>query len=190
MGENGKPKVLLPAPMSYLGRRLLRKLLDRGDVRLRVLVADRRNLGDVVDEIPEIVEGDPTEPGVLRRAAEGIDAAFYPVRFIGADPDFLQLRKVFPGRFRDACIHAGVGRVIYLAAYGRDARDNEYLRQYVEIGEALNAFPDRIRVVWFRAGLILGSAYLVAGRNLWASIIAHGLIDTRAVVMLYFGWGA
>jgi uncharacterized protein YbjT (DUF2867 family) len=168
MGENGKPKVLLPAPMSYLGRRLLRKLLDRGDVHVRVLVADRRNLGDVVDEIPEVVEGDPTDPEVLRRAAGGIDVAFYPIRFIGVDPEFQQLRKVFPGLFRDACIRAGVGRIIYLAAYGRDARNNEFLRQYVEIGEVLSAFPDRIRVVWFRAGLILGSGSLLfeALRNL------------------------
>ena len=38
------------------------------------------------------------------------------------------------------------------------------------------------------AGLILGSAYMLAGRNLWASVIAHGVIDTVAVVALYFGW--
>lgn len=38
------------------------------------------------------------------------------------------------------------------------------------------------------AGLILGAAYLLAGRNLWASIFAHGIIDTCAVVLLYFGW--
>lgn len=37
------------------------------------------------------------------------------------------------------------------------------------------------------AGLILGTAYLAAGRNLWASILAHGLIDTYAVVVVYFG---
>jgi uncharacterized protein YbjT (DUF2867 family) len=168
MAENGKPKVLLPAPHSYLGRRLLRKLLDRGDVHLRVLVADRRNLGDAADEIPEIVEGDPRDADVLRRATEGIDVAFYPVRFIGSDPEFLQLRNVFPVLFRDACIRAGVDRIIYLAAYGRDPRNNEFLRQYVEIGEALGAFPDRIRIVLFRAGLILGSGSLLfeALRNL------------------------
>jgi uncharacterized protein YbjT (DUF2867 family) len=168
MGENGKPKVLLPAPMSYLGRRLLRKLLDRGEVHLRVLVVNRRNLGDVVDEIPEIVEGDPLDPAVLQRAAEGMDVAFYPVRFIGADPEFQQRRRIFPGMFRDACIRAGVERIIFLAAYGRDAGMNGYLREFVEIGETLNAFPDRIRVVWFRAGLILGSGSLLfeALRNL------------------------
>jgi membrane protease YdiL (CAAX protease family) len=38
------------------------------------------------------------------------------------------------------------------------------------------------------AGLILGAAYLLAGRNLWASILAHGFIDTFAVVMLFLGW--
>ncbi len=38
------------------------------------------------------------------------------------------------------------------------------------------------------AGLVLGVAYLAAGRNLWASILAHGFIDTVGIVMLLFGW--
>jgi membrane protease YdiL (CAAX protease family) len=38
------------------------------------------------------------------------------------------------------------------------------------------------------AGLILGAAYLVSGRNLWACILAHGLIDTFGVVVLFLGW--
>jgi len=37
------------------------------------------------------------------------------------------------------------------------------------------------------AGLILGSAYLITGRNLWTSILAHGFIDTFGVIVLYFG---
>jgi len=40
------------------------------------------------------------------------------------------------------------------------------------------------------AGLILGVAYLLAGRNLWAPILAHGFIDTFAVVVTYLGWDA
>jgi uncharacterized protein YbjT (DUF2867 family) len=168
MEEIRKPKVLLPAPLSYLGRRLLRKLLDRGDVHLRVLVANRKYLGAVAEEIPDIVEGDPLDADVLRRAAEGMDVAFYPVRFVGADPEFQQRRKIFPGMFRDACIRAGVGRIVYLSAYGRQAGGSPYLREFVEIGETLNAFPDRIRTVWFRAGLVVGSGSLLfeALRNL------------------------
>jgi membrane protease YdiL (CAAX protease family) len=38
------------------------------------------------------------------------------------------------------------------------------------------------------AGLILAAAFLVARRNLWAPILAHGFIDTISVVALYFGW--
>jgi membrane protease YdiL (CAAX protease family) len=37
------------------------------------------------------------------------------------------------------------------------------------------------------AGLILGAAYMAAGRNLWASVLAHGLIDTYGVVALFLG---
>lgn len=38
------------------------------------------------------------------------------------------------------------------------------------------------------AGLILGAAYLISGRNLWTTVLAHGFIDTVGVVALYFGW--
>lgn len=168
MAENGKTRVLLPGPTSYLGRRLMSKLLDRPEVRLRVLIMDRRSLGDTAAAIPEIVEGDPLDPDVLRRATEGVDVAFYPVRFVSADAEFEERRRVFPGMFRDACIRAGVQRIIFLGAYGRKAVGNEPLKAMVDIGEVLGACPDRIRTVWFRAGLILGSGSLLfeALRNL------------------------
>lgn len=37
------------------------------------------------------------------------------------------------------------------------------------------------------AGLILGTAYLWSGRNLWTCVLAHGFIDTVAVAWAYFG---
>lgn len=40
------------------------------------------------------------------------------------------------------------------------------------------------------AGLILGGAYLLSGRNLWTTVLAHGLIDTTGIVFLYFGWAS
>lgn len=36
-------------------------------------------------------------------------------------------------------------------------------------------------------GLAFGAAYLLSGRNLWAAILAHGLVDTAGVCLLYFG---
>jgi uncharacterized protein len=38
------------------------------------------------------------------------------------------------------------------------------------------------------AGLILGTAYMLAGRNLWACILTHGFIDTIGVIDAFFGW--
>jgi CAAX protease family protein len=38
------------------------------------------------------------------------------------------------------------------------------------------------------AGLVLGTAYMLAGRNLWASIFAHGFIDTFGLIDAFFGW--
>lgn len=37
-------------------------------------------------------------------------------------------------------------------------------------------------------GLILGTAFLLSGRNLWVCILAHGFIDSFGVIALYFGW--
>lgn len=38
------------------------------------------------------------------------------------------------------------------------------------------------------AGLVLGSAYLLSGRNLWTTILAHGFRDTFALVAALMGW--
>jgi membrane protease YdiL (CAAX protease family) len=38
------------------------------------------------------------------------------------------------------------------------------------------------------AGLILGAAYMLSGRNLWTTILAHGFIDTFGIIALFFGW--
>lgn len=37
------------------------------------------------------------------------------------------------------------------------------------------------------SGLVLGSAYLLSGRNLWMPILAHGISDTAAVVLVFTG---
>jgi len=40
------------------------------------------------------------------------------------------------------------------------------------------------------AGLVLGAAYLLSGRNLWVCILAHGFIDTFGVIALFFGFNS
>jgi len=38
------------------------------------------------------------------------------------------------------------------------------------------------------SGLVLGATYLVAGRNLWAPVLTHGIADTVAVFAVFQGW--
>lgn len=38
-------------------------------------------------------------------------------------------------------------------------------------------------------GVLFGWAYLRAGRNLWVTIITHGLVDTVSLTAIYFGVG-
>ena len=38
------------------------------------------------------------------------------------------------------------------------------------------------------AGLILGAAYLLSGRNLWVCVLAHGFIDTIGLIAVFLGW--
>jgi len=40
------------------------------------------------------------------------------------------------------------------------------------------------------SGLVLGGLYLLAGRNLWAPILAHGISDTFAIAVIYMGWAS
>jgi len=36
-------------------------------------------------------------------------------------------------------------------------------------------------------GFIIGAAYLLCRRNLWVAVLAHGLIDTVGIALLFFG---
>ena len=40
------------------------------------------------------------------------------------------------------------------------------------------------------SGLVLGGVYLLSGRNLWAAILAHGISDTFAVIVVSLGWAS
>lgn len=155
-----KTRVLLVGPSSYLGRRLLPRLLDDPRVSLRVLATNRKVLGDAAERVPDLLEGDPTDPRTLLRAAEGIDVAFYPIGFVAADPEFDRLSRGFPARFRDACIEAGVRRIIYLGAGARIATDDSPVT-LGSAGTILGDRPDLIQTIWFRAEFVIGSGSLL-----------------------------
>jgi len=38
------------------------------------------------------------------------------------------------------------------------------------------------------SGIVLGTFFLLSGRNLWTPILAHGIADTVAVLAVFIGW--
>ncbi|MFO7552578.1 MAG: CPBP family intramembrane glutamic endopeptidase [Haliea sp.] len=61
------------------------------------------------------------------------------------------------------------------------------------LGSAIFALPHHEQDIAgilsvFLAGVLLGWVFIRSGRNLWAVMLAHALIDTWGITMLYLGW--
>lgn len=76
---------------------------------------------------------------------------------MGADQDFKSLDRISAENFRDACIEAGVKKIIYLGGLGVKESASKHLLSRIETGEILCARPGDITTIWFRAGVIIGS---------------------------------
>ncbi len=133
------------------------RLLAHQDYRLRLFVRNKRKVGERVRQSVEIVEGDTFNKEKLALALVGIDVAFYLIHSMGADKDFKSLDRTSAENFRDACIAAGVNKIIYLGGLGVKETASKHLLSRIETGEILSARPDDITTIWFRAGVIIGS---------------------------------
>ena len=150
-------KVLVTGATGYIGRRLVERLLDTTQFQVRVLVRNRNKLQAAVHDKVEITEGDTFNPDALSKALAGIDTAYYLIHSMGSDTDYQELDRISAENFRNACIQAGVRRLIYLGGLGVKESASKHLLSRIETGEILAAEPDKIQTLWFRAGVIIGS---------------------------------
>lgn len=74
-----------------------------------------------------------------------------------AKGDFEELDRLSARNFKDACIQAGVKRIIYLGGLGARETASKHLLSRIETGEILSENPGEIQTVWLRAGIIIGS---------------------------------
>jgi uncharacterized protein YbjT (DUF2867 family) len=149
--------VLITGATGYIGRRLEERLLGRGDLRLRLLVRNIRKVRPSTLARAEVVEGDTFDRESLARATAGMDVAFYLIHSMGAGKDFERLDRESAENFREACIAAGVRRIVYLGGLGVRETASRHLRSRLETGDILSASPAAIETIWFRAGIIIGS---------------------------------
>jgi len=105
----------------------------------------------------EVFEGSTFDRKSLQRALKGVDAAYFLIHSLGAKGDLLKMEEESATDFRDACIEAGVKRMIYLGGLGKKETASKHLLSRIQTGEILSAQPDRIQTLWFRAGIVVGS---------------------------------
>ncbi|HLC15025.1 MAG TPA: NAD(P)H-binding protein [Thermodesulfovibrionia bacterium] len=150
-------KILLTGATGYIGKLLKNKLLEDKDVTLRLYVRDVKKIRDVGHPQIEVVEGDTFDREALKKAVQGVDTAYYLIHSMGEKGDFKVLDRISAENFRDACIDAGVKRIIYLGGLGTKETASEHLLSRLETGEVLSGRPDSIQTIWFRAAVIIGA---------------------------------
>ncbi len=154
-------KVLLAGATGYVGRRLKARLLGEQDVSLRLLVRDARQVSESARRLAEVVEGHVQHKESAKKALEGVDVVYYPIRFFGAVWEPGEFDRTAVEEFRDACIDAGVKRLIYVGLTVDEHVSGDYLKNIIETGRILSARPDRLQLVWMRVGALLGSGSVI-----------------------------
>ena len=151
------PTILLTGATGYIGRRLEKVLRARDDITLRLLVRNTKKLTAKTCQHAEIFEGDSFQIAPLQQAVTGIDTAIYLIHSMGSGRDFSQLDRTSAENFYNACLAQGVRKIIYLGGLGIRESASPHLASRIETGEILSSRPDRVRTLWFRAGVIIGS---------------------------------
>ena len=150
-------KVLITGSTGYIGRRLSARLIERMDLSVRLLVRTRAKVQPSLAGKVDVFEGDTFQTDTLQQALRGVDVAYYLIHSMGTGDDFEERDRVSAENFRKACITAGVKRLIYLGGLGSKSSASKHLRSRIETGEILSAEPEKLQVIWIRAGIIIGS---------------------------------
>ena len=170
-------RVLIAAPAGYVGRQLLARFGREPEVHVRVLVADARRIKQDLHPETEVVEGSLLEPALLLEAAQGIDVAYYPVRVAALNREFEPRLRDFAWKFRDACIAAGVKRIVYVGSPTASTQRTRLLSTAKETMEILGAYPERIQLVSLCPGLLIGPGSV-------AYELLTGLVRTPPILLL------
>jgi uncharacterized protein YbjT (DUF2867 family) len=143
--------ILVTGAGGFIGRRLVRELLQRGH---RVRCMDRRPTGHPTG--CEQVQADLLDPDSLTAALADVDSAYYLVHSMGrGNGDFADQDRQAARNFVAAAEAAGVRRVIYLGGLG-ETGDNlsHHLASRLEVARILQS--GRFSTTFLRAAVIIG----------------------------------
>ncbi len=149
-------RILITGATGYIGRRLFEKIESRKDIILRLMVRNKNKLPPSYLDKAEVVQGDTFDQESLSLALNDVDTAYYLIHSMGKNKSFGSLDRKSAENFRDACLAAGVRRIIYLGGLGIKETASKHLMSRIETGEVLSS-KKGVQTIWFRAGVIIGS---------------------------------
>jgi uncharacterized protein YbjT (DUF2867 family) len=144
-------RVLVAGATGFVGERLVRALVDRGDE----VVAFSRS-ASTADFPEEAVpfEGDLGDPESLDGLCEGVDVAYYLIHSLTSE-NFAERDRRYAKRFRERAAAAGVDRVVYLSGISGDEGDlSPHLASRREVESVLAEGDYDLTVL--RAAVIVG----------------------------------
>lgn len=145
--------ILVTGATGHVGGRLLARL-EADERRLRALTRSPERLAGRAAETAEVVRGDVADEASIRRALEGVEAAYYLVHSLGTG-SFAAADRAAAETFAGAAAAAGVGRLIYLGGLGEGEALSEHLASRHEVGEILRA--GGVPTIEFRASIVIGA---------------------------------
>jgi uncharacterized protein YbjT (DUF2867 family) len=150
-------RILITGATGYIGGKLASCLIETEDVRIRLLVRNPDKLPATFKEKADIVQGSTFEPEPLQRSLKDIQTAYYLIHSMGGGQDYREKDKESAQMFREACIAAGVKRIVYLGGLGSRDTASQHLLSRIETGEILSQTGDALQTIWFRAAVIIGA---------------------------------
>lgn len=154
-------RVVVLGGSGFVGRALCQRLAQH-DASLRIVVPTRRNPhNDSVRALPTVepVVADVFEPAALARVLQGADAVVNLIAILhGSRAQFEQVHVEMPRRIAQACVQAGVKRVLHVSALGVGAgAASDYLQSKAG-GEAVWAESGKqgLAVTLLRPSVIFG----------------------------------
>ncbi len=147
---------LVTGATGYIGAQVVARLLHEGWT-VRVLTRDADGLeGRPWTSEIDVVEGDAQDAAVLRRAAEGVDVAWFLIHSMTGTYEYATLDRTIATRFGQACRSAGVSRIVYLGGlYPDDVRLSPHLESRREVGQIL--MESGVPTAVLQAGIVVGA---------------------------------
>lgn len=149
-------KVFIAGATGFVGRRVLKELVN-SDLKISVLLRNKFKLESDLRERVDIYEGDILDSGVLNSALKDVHTALYLVHMMGESEEYAERERNAAENFLKICIKNGVKRIVYLGGLGEKETCSKHLLSRYVTGEILSSAPEKVKTIWFRAGVIIGS---------------------------------